>query len=414
MTTTKEVAKWADRSMYTAEPSESEKGVRAALVSCDPDPLGVVAIGGIAYTGRTIRNTVDVTDEERRYFIGEIAKTALKAPLEFVRFVFVIEGVHRGVTHQMVRQRTAVYVQESQRFAVKEDAGKAVALPPSLRSTDSLRAMHRRDSEYRDSLGLQAQSEEDLRTTILEKGGADAWRVLWDEQVAHMAGTYRDLVDRGMPAEDARGLLPTNILTKIQYSTTLRGFYDTLAMRVSDQAQFEWRELVTAMVLGMRDYGNSHWYKHWESKDSYVLDPSHEDRIVDEEADRILVESSSFWQMRELSYQIKPLDFVLGRRAFGAAFDRASRIGERVDAYAACGVPSSEWINGSRENNIPPIHPDEWLLDPASARLAHDEEFDIFGNRVRVGTGAHWDKGLRKIFAASGEEVKTSSNWSRL
>lgn len=412
--TSKEVAKWADRSMYIAEPSEAEKGVRAALVSCDPDPLGVVAIGGIAYTGRTIRDTADVTDEERRYFIGEIAKTALKAPLEFVRFVFVIEGVHRGITHQMVRQRTAVYVQESQRFAVKEDAGKAVALPPSLENTAPLSMAHWGDSEYRESLGLPAQSEEDFRSAVLEKGGPAAWRILWDEHVAHMAKTYKSLVDHGMPAEDARGLLPTNIVTKIQYSTTLRGFYDTLAMRVSDQAQFEWRQLVTAMVLAMREFGNSHWYKHWEDKRSYVLNEEHEDRIVDEAEDRILVESSSFWQMRELSFQIKPLDFILGKRAFGAAFDRASRIAERVDAFSLCGIPSSEWNKGSIENKIPPIHPDEWLLDPSSARLAHNEEFDIFGNRVRLGTGAHWDKDSRNIRTSDGKIVLVDEDWNRL
>jgi hypothetical protein len=91
---------------------------------------------------------------------------------------------------------------------------------------------------------------------------------------------------------------------------------------------------------------------------------------------------------------MKPIEFRLGGPAFGADFDRPSRIGERVRAFAARGVPSERWLEGAPEHNIPALHPDEWLLDPASARLAADQEFDVWGNRVTKGTGSHWRDGF--------------------
>ena len=54
------------------------------------------------------------------------------APLEWIQVALLIEGVTRAFTHQMVRQRTATFVQESLRFAVKDNAAFEVALPPSI------------------------------------------------------------------------------------------------------------------------------------------------------------------------------------------------------------------------------------------------------------------------------------------
>ena len=105
---------------------------------------------------------------------------------------------------------------------------------------------------------------------------------------------------------------------------------------------------------------------------------------------KILIRRSSAWQYVALSNEMKPTDFIAGRRTFAADFDRPSRIGERVDEFAKHGIPSSEWTKGSVEHGIPPIHPAEWLLDPNSARLAEGQEFDVFGNRVPAGTGWHF------------------------
>jgi thymidylate synthase ThyX len=393
----KELAKWADKAMWTAEPSEAEKGTRAVLVSANPDPLGEMAALNKMFTGQAVSDLSTITDEERHAILDDIKATVLKMPLETVRLHFLIEGVHRGITHQMVRQRTAAYAQESMRFAVKEDLAQAVALPPSLGGTLSLAGLVAQDLYKRQEMGLRTdwepgsheadEHEHDVWLAAINAGGKQAWRLKWDEAVKHISETYLDLVNDGMPAEDARGLTPTNVLTKLHYITNLRSFYDTMGMRVSDQAQYEWRHLIMAMVKAMREYGATQTYLHTLTgqdvgEGGYDFDAKSGD----------VVRSSSAWQFRALTEAILPVDFALGRRGFGSPFDRASRIGERVDAFAAMGVPSSRWLEGAPEFNIPALRPEEWLLDPDSARINENQEFDIFGQRVTKGTGWHWTK----------------------
>jgi flavin-dependent thymidylate synthase len=395
MSESKEVSKWADTAMWRAEPSERDKGTRAVLVSANPDPLGEIAALNKTYIGQTVADLTTITDDERRAVLGDIAKTVLKMPLEIVNLHFLIEGVHRGITHQMVRQRTAAYAQESMRFAVKEDIAVAVAYPPSLRHTvpwsDWLDVVAGRMHEQ----GLDPTEGEIHDHAINEAGKRDRpqlHRLYWDEAVEAMSQAYTQLIEDGMPAEEARGLTPTNVLTKLHYTTNLRAFYDTMAMRVSDQAQFEWRELITAMVKAMREFGEKTTYFQRVPFGQEDLSKMQGWKYRYTDLDRSSVyEVSSAWQFEALTQQLLPIDFKLGHRGFGSDVDRPSRIGERVDAFAKMGVPASEWLRGSPEHSIPAIHPDEWLLDPNSARLDAHTQFNIFGERVPKEISAwHW------------------------
>ncbi len=132
-----EIVRWADRAMFKAEPIP-EGGPKVWLLWCTPDPLGAIAAACKMYKGEVVRDLSTVTDAERLEYFEQVQKTKLKAPFEFVKFHFLIEGVTRAFTHQMVRQRTAVYAQESLRFAVVggEDTPLPVGLPPSLSGTD--------------------------------------------------------------------------------------------------------------------------------------------------------------------------------------------------------------------------------------------------------------------------------------
>ncbi len=405
--TNTEVQKWADRSMFEAQEETDEIVVH--MPSATHDPMGVIAMGALGYTGRTITDLREITDEERVQGLVEMAKTILAAPTEFVSMHFVIEGIHRGLTHQMVRQRTAVYTQESMRFAVKTDPARATALPPSLDGTLSIAELANQIAARDHDAGLSYSPDYESADALVDREiaagrvkGVQLQRVKWDRLAKIIGDGYLDLVNTGMPAEDARGILPTNIKTKIQYDTKLRGFLEQMGARVSDQAQFEWRQIVRGMVMAMRDFGEANTYELWVDKsrsDEYWdmddLDYSHGSPIIAERVNELGIKQqlwrrTQLWQWREISKLILPPDFKLGRRAFGASMDRPSRIAERVEAFAASGVPSSEWLTGSPKHSIPPLHPDEWLLDPHSARLKSSQEFDIFGNRVAEGEGWHW------------------------
>lgn len=391
-----EISKWSDSFMFKAEPSLASAGPSAHLLGGPVDPLGQIAAAAKMYKGEVVRDLADVTDAERMSYLEEIQKTVLKMPLEAVPLHFMVEGVHRGITHQMVRQRTAAFAQESTRFAVKEDLAEAVALPPSLLDTLSHEdALAQLTLEWR-AAGIlnedQQATEEDLFNTASK---VQRWRFKWDSAVARVGSIYNELINDGMPAEDARGLMPTNVTTRLNYITNLRSFYDTMAVRVSDQAQFEWRMVAMVMAKAMISYGEGAEYPVWISNDEYLKSELDGPDVIQHDMDnrRVKVMRSSAWQWKALAAEIKPIEFKIGGPAFGANFDRPSRIGERVAAFHKRGVPSSEWTKGSVEHGIPPIFPEEWLMDPKAARLDANEEFDVFGNRVPKGRGLHWVDG---------------------
>lgn len=297
----KELARWADSAMFESAPMQAEqKGdniyPKVHLLWATPDPMGAVAAACRMYEGKPTYQLEDITDEERYHYWEQVKKTHLKAPLEFVKLHFFLEGVTRSFTHQMVRQRTAVYAQESLRFAVLTQLSDRVAYPPSLEGV-----------------------EED-----------DLLKHEWDEAVATIDRVYNDLVNRGMPAEDARGLLPHNVTTRLHYCTDLRALLDHAGNRLCTQAQFEWRYAFAGIVEAIRTH-----QPQWPAP------------------------ARTRWQFEHIADDnvFRPKCFQLGHCPFTAEFDRGCTIRDRVQA--------GQWSE---------IHDAEWLMDPTAARRRSDGE----------------------------------------
>jgi len=295
-----DIVKWADRAMFEAAPMEKDESGRVVpkvhLLWATPDPLGAIAAACRMYEGKPTYNLSDITDDERRHYWEQVQNTHLKAPLEFVQFHFFIEGVTRAFTHQMVRQRTAVYAQESLRFAVKENLADEVAIPPSIAA---LPADHPRREQY-----LQA--------------------------IKRLEETYHNLVNAGIPAEDARSLLPHATTTRLNYNTNLRALLDHAGNRLCTQAQFEWRAVFISLIRAVKEY-----VPHRDSDD--------------------YVQARYEWQYPHMiaSTVFKPICYSLGKCPFMAVFDRQCTIRERV--------------NEGKFNEINPL---EWMADPTAGRRA--------------------------------------------
>lgn len=325
--TGKEVQKWSDKAMFESEPLDAGKGPTVKLLSMNADPLGEIASACLMYEGKVIRDLSEVTYEQRKHYLAEMVKTKLKAPLEFVKFHFLIEGVTRSFTHQMVRQRTAVYAQESLRFAVVDGTSlpSRVQLPPSLAGTTG-----------GEPLGA-------------ERNTAEWQRNVWDQALDNVGQAYLHLVESGIPAEDARGLLPHSVTTRLHYSTDLRALLDHAGNRLCTQAQFEWRLVFAKIAEAIRNYK------------PYV------------DAMRQLTDR---WQYEAISNLFRPVCYATGKCEFMAEFDRACSIRDRVQANHAAGRPSYEWekpLVGPIDSDgigvkAMPIQPAEWLLDPGAAR----------------------------------------------
>jgi flavin-dependent thymidylate synthase len=291
MTEGTEVSTYVDKAMYPAEPPVWDGMPRVTLLSATPDPLGAMAAMVFMYKGRVIHTLAELTDEERLWAWEQANATHLKAPLEAVDLHFMVENVTRAFTHQMVRQRTAVYAQESMRFAVKEDIA--------------------------------------ARPGPLIGANRDARR-LWN---AHMKVTweaYKALIANGVPAEEARGLLPHDTLTRLNYKTNLRNLVDHLGNRLCTQAQFEWRLVGAQIVQAIRDY----------------TPPSPPPRTYAEQK-----RGGNAWQFQFISEQplFRPVCYAMGKCPFQADFDRGCTIRERMDS----GRPDE-------------VEPQEWLADPTA------------------------------------------------
>lgn len=369
----KEVKKWADSFMFEAEEIDESTGPEVFLISCNNDPLGSIAAAAKAYVGEFVSSLAEITDAERRHYLGEIQKTALAMPLEAVNLHFRIKGVTRGFTHQMVRQRTAAYSQESTRFAVK--TGVPVGLPPSLDGTKSREQWL--ESEW-DSPGqiipLDEMTDGDFDAYIERYASEQQrWRFKWDEMVSHIEVGYNELVNSGMPAEDARGILPTNLLTQLNYFTSLRGLHDHAGLRLCTQAQHEWKVVWAQILDAIVKYGATQKYQMTLSGEDFASGGWDFDARPGD-----VVTVSSAWQFQELARIFKPKCYYDGHCTFKADFDRKCNIRERVDANAAINRPSSEWhesVMVSEQNAvttelgfpmIPAILPSDWTRADAA------------------------------------------------
>ena len=63
---------------------------------------------------------------------------------------------------------------------------------------------------------------------------------------------YADLLEAGAEPEDARGILPTNILTNITMSANLRTIVELVRKRSSPRVQGEYREFIEQLQSGVQ------------------------------------------------------------------------------------------------------------------------------------------------------------------
>lgn len=293
-----EVARYADVAMYERQPMDAdgdELRPRVTLASMTDNPLRVMAAAAELYRGNVIYDPDEIDQKTALFWLTEMTKTKLGAPLEFIDFTFLFENVTRAFTHQLVRQRVgAVYIQESMRFSIAANGAHEVRQAPNI----------------------EALADDDPR------------RAVWDGAVTNITEAYMRLINAGVPAEDARGLLPTNITTRIWYKTNLRGLIEHAGMRLCSQAQYEWKEVWQGIIQAILLYGD------------------YPER----------------WQQRNIIKMFRPVCYATGKCEFLAESDRFCSIRERVMAHHRLGHTSDQW------DNIDPLEP----LREGAARLSPD------------------------------------------
>lgn len=158
----------------------------------------------------------EISPEETTKYLDDLSATKLKTPLGFLNAIFLVRDVSRALTHQLVRTRVgASFVQESLRFSVHDTV--RVLLPPNVAN------------------GVNATS-------------------LYCEAAERSVRSYHELIEGGYPAEEARGLLPTNTLTSIFVGYSLQTLAHVYNQRMCCQAQHgEWQAMLDLMITQVEE-----------------------------------------------------------------------------------------------------------------------------------------------------------------
>lgn len=137
--------------------------------------------------------------EKRKTEELEYMAATIPSSHEFCDFTFLIQNVTRAFTHQLVRTRTSSFAQQN--MSVQDVTGWSYHTGPTIQ-TDAHAKM------------------------------------VYDHVMNEIALAYDELIKiPGVSIEDARGVLPTNILTNITMKINLRGLADLLRKRASPRNQ---------------------------------------------------------------------------------------------------------------------------------------------------------------------------------
>jgi thymidylate synthase (FAD) len=151
----------------------------------------------------------NLTPAKIETLLKQIISSGHHSVLEHVSFSFYAEGVSRALLAQITRHRIASFSVQSQRYVKFKDELPFIT-PSSIAKNPLL-------SKYQDLL-------------------------------KNAARLYKELADTGIPAEDARYILPNAAPTNIFFSMNARELRHFFAVRCCNRAQWEIRDLAVKML----------------------------------------------------------------------------------------------------------------------------------------------------------------------
>ena len=149
-------------------------------------------------------------DEEKMLkLISRVVSSGHYSTIEHIQVSFAISNISRACSHQLVRHRHMSFSQKSQRY-VKEKGQFDYLTPNTIEKNEELNKK-------------------------------------FDEFMAKVSEFYLELTEAGIPAEDARAVLPNAASTSMVASLNLREMIHLANLRLCTRAQTEIRILVKRM-----------------------------------------------------------------------------------------------------------------------------------------------------------------------
>jgi thymidylate synthase (FAD) len=164
-----------------------------------------------------------------REFLGHLVEVGHGSVLEHAVWSFLITGVSRSFTHELIRHRHFSYSQLSQRYV---DESESPFIEPDVIAGDP--ALH----------AVWCES-------------VNAARTAYDRLIAGLQDKYSDIEDRTLrrklARQAARSVLPNATETKIFVTGNVRALRHFIEMRGSEFADLEIRKVALEMLRLMRE-----------------------------------------------------------------------------------------------------------------------------------------------------------------
>ncbi|MFC7074234.1 FAD-dependent thymidylate synthase [Halovenus rubra] len=179
----------------------------------------------------------DSLEDKQETLIHHLLDHGHFGPFEHPHATFAVKGISRSCMAQLTRHRHVSFDVQSMRYVSFDDVdpddvhdGEMVVVPPS--ATDP------------DWVGRNQQSGQVDEETAAER------EELYRETIANSFDAYQELLEKGMPPEDARYVLPIGTKVNLVMSMNARMLMHVADMRAAADAQWEIRDM-TERVLDL-------------------------------------------------------------------------------------------------------------------------------------------------------------------
>jgi thymidylate synthase (FAD) len=153
-------------------------------------------------------------------------------PWENPQITFTVEGVSRVTMAQITRHRHMTFDVQSQRYVDFSDTEAIV--PKSLTDPDHF-------------------SREDGTLDVSEEM-QELWKNQYKQSTEASISVYREMVNEGIPKEDARFVLPLGTPVNMTFSGNARTFMHVFNLRQKASSQWEIRELCNLLAEHLKEW----------------------------------------------------------------------------------------------------------------------------------------------------------------
>ena len=237
-------------------------GITVRLIHYTEDAPRLVAVASkTSLSRKPLQQLLEISEEEVEVWVKETFKRQHFSPWEHANYTFMVDGLSRIASHQLVRHRHASYTQMSHRYT--EGYLRNLALEASRLTENN--CPERPSGNKREVYACYAKAIEDaLKVPNMEQArlasialvpppalhNREDLLVRWAESVLRSASDYYRLLSQGALREDARYVLADSVRTRIVVTMNARELIQVLLpLRMCTKAQWEIRHIAWAMWM---------------------------------------------------------------------------------------------------------------------------------------------------------------------